>query len=119
MTLLQIQPPVVREEHCPRHYHTLSGSRGRSCSHNPLRCLPFFESVKRMTKTRAESSLPSSQRCFVTMHFVATGPLESPREPDHTPAGFLDNASGLGGVWHKALVVGSVSLWRRLLASRP
>ena len=24
-----------------------------------------------------------------------------------------------GGVWHKALVVGSVSLWRRLLASRP
>ena len=23
-----------------------------------------------------------------------------------------------GGVWHKALVVGSVSLWRRLLASR-
>ena len=25
---------------------------------------------------------------------------------------------GRGG-WHKALVVGSVSLWRRLLASRP
>ena len=25
---------------------------------------------------------------------------------------------GGGGVWHKALVVGSVSLWRRLLASR-
>ena len=24
-----------------------------------------------------------------------------------------------GGVWHKALVVGSGSLWRRLLASRP
>ena len=24
-----------------------------------------------------------------------------------------------GAVWHKALVVGSVSLWRRLLASRP
>ena len=24
-----------------------------------------------------------------------------------------------GGVWHKALVVGSVSPWRRLLASRP
>ena len=24
-----------------------------------------------------------------------------------------------GGGWHKALVVGSVSLWRRLLASRP
>ena len=24
-----------------------------------------------------------------------------------------------GGVWHKALVVGSVSLWRRLLASCP
>ena len=24
-----------------------------------------------------------------------------------------------GGEWHKALVVGSVSLWRRLLASRP
>ena len=24
-----------------------------------------------------------------------------------------------GGVWHKALVVGSVTLWRRLLASRP
>ena len=23
-----------------------------------------------------------------------------------------------GGVWHKALVVGSVSVWRRLLASR-
>ena len=23
-----------------------------------------------------------------------------------------------GGYWHKALVVGSVSLWRRLLASR-
>ena len=27
--------------------------------------------------------------------------------------------SGGGGGWHKALVVGSVSLWRRLLASRP
>ena len=26
---------------------------------------------------------------------------------------------GGGGGWHKALVVGSVSLWRRLLASRP
>ena len=26
---------------------------------------------------------------------------------------------GLGGCWHKALVVGSVSLWRRLLATRP
>ena len=25
---------------------------------------------------------------------------------------------GGGGGWHKALVVGSVSLWRRLLASR-
>ena len=25
---------------------------------------------------------------------------------------------GGGGAWHKALVVGSVSLWRRLLASR-
>ena len=24
-----------------------------------------------------------------------------------------------GGGWHKALVVGSVSLWRRILASRP
>ena len=24
-----------------------------------------------------------------------------------------------GGGWHKALVVGSVSLWQRLLASRP
>ena len=24
-----------------------------------------------------------------------------------------------GGVWHKALMVGSGSLWRRLLASRP
>ena len=24
-----------------------------------------------------------------------------------------------GGVWHKASVVGFVSLWRRLLASRP
>ena len=24
-----------------------------------------------------------------------------------------------GGLWHKALVVGSISLWRRLLASRP
>ena len=24
-----------------------------------------------------------------------------------------------GGGWHKALVVGSVTLWRRLLASRP
>ena len=31
--------------------------------------------------------------------------------------GFLGDG-GLGG-WHKALVVGSVSLWRRLLASRP
>ena len=27
--------------------------------------------------------------------------------------------TGGGGGWHKALVVGSVSLWRRLLASRP
>ena len=26
--------------------------------------------------------------------------------------------SSFGGIWHKALVVGSVSLWRRLLASR-
>ena len=26
---------------------------------------------------------------------------------------------GGGGGWHKALVVGSVGLWRRLLASRP
>ena len=26
---------------------------------------------------------------------------------------------GRGGGWHKALVVGSVRLWRRLLASRP
>ena len=29
------------------------------------------------------------------------------------------SAGGGGGGWHKALVVGSVSLWRRLLASRP
>ena len=27
--------------------------------------------------------------------------------------------NGGGGGWHKALGVGSVSLWRRLLASRP
>ena len=33
--------------------------------------------------------------------------------------GTPDGAAGSGGVWHKALVVGSVSLWRRLLASRP
>ena len=35
----------------------------------------------------------------------------------------IANTGGGGGrgrgVWHKALVVGSVSLWRRLLASRP
>ena len=31
----------------------------------------------------------------------------------------LPRARGGGGVWHNALVVGSVSLWRRLLASRP
>ena len=29
------------------------------------------------------------------------------------------SVGGGGGDWHKALVVGSVSLWRRLLASRP
>ena len=31
---------------------------------------------------------------------------------------FLWEVCGGGGGWHKALVVGSVSLWRRLLASR-
>ena len=30
-----------------------------------------------------------------------------------------EGGGGGGGGWHKALVVGSVSLWRRLLASRP
>ena len=32
----------------------------------------------------------------------------------NTPGG-----AGGGGGWHRALLVGSVSLWRRLLASRP
>ena len=31
----------------------------------------------------------------------------------------MGGGPGGGGGWHKALVVGSVSLWRRLLASRP
>ena len=30
-----------------------------------------------------------------------------------------EGLGGGGGGWHKALVVGSASLWRRLLASRP
>ena len=35
-----------------------------------------------------------------------------------TRVGNDKGAGGGGGGWHKALVVGSVSLWRRLLASR-
>ena len=43
-------------------------------------------------------------------------PLRTPfwDSPTRRPPGV-----GGGGGWHKALVVGSVSLWRRLLASRP
>ena len=46
-------------------------------------------------------------------------------EKVHGGVGVVRNGSqkawgrGGGGVWHKALVVGSVSLWPRLLASRP
>ena len=36
-----------------------------------------------------------------------------------SPALSLQPAGPGGGGWHKALVVSSVSLWRRLLASRP
>ena len=45
-------------------------------------------------------------------HGVRFG-FSNPHDPDRTP----DWPGGGGGVWHKALVVGSVSLWRRLLAS--
>ena len=45
-----------------------------------------------------------------------------PRVAEATPTVALTRAllsqGGGGGGWHKALVVGSVSLWRRLLASR-
>ena len=56
--------------------------------------------------------------------------LHNTRHPSVTPSTvvelhaapfgeFFSSWSGGGGGWHKALVVGSVSLWRRLLASRP
>ena len=37
----------------------------------------------------------------------------------HNQSANMRGGGGGGGCWHKALVVGSVSLWRRLLASRP
>ena len=43
------------------------------------------------------------------MHRIALGMV---REISHA-------GRGGGGGWHKASVIGSVSLWRRLLASRP
>ena len=46
-----------------------------------------------------------------------------PADPRTSPESVARRADGArvggGGGWHKALVVGSVSLWRRLLASRP
>ena len=44
--------------------------------------------------------------------------LVVPTEPLDLPC-FASLRRGGGGGWHKALVVGSGSLWRRLLASRP
>ena len=39
--------------------------------------------------------------------------------PPRPPCGVRRGAREGGGGWHKAWVVGSVGLWRRLLASRP
>ena len=63
---------------------------------------------------------------------VATHPLDTSFGSDWVPNPLPDDQTlpltwgqppaavpgGGGGCWHKALVVGSVSLWRRLLASR-
>ena len=58
-------------------------------------------------------------------HFFCVGVcVAPPPRPPNLPArpcllGKGPGTAAGGGVWHKAFVVGSVSLWLRLLASRP
>ena len=89
--------------------------------HTALPCSsrPKFHQVSiESTRSRSWVSDRASFGCGMGMTYPGGGGrlLAFIRDPPPSRSG---PKAPRGGVWHKALVVGSVSLWRRLLASRP